>query len=181
MNEQRKKIVIAEIKYWKQSKLLPDHYCDFLLTLYSGGEDEEDVTANDSMNEQAKASVWKRLFGVSVIGIVLLVAMFLMTSAPLVPTLATISFAVVLFFGAKWLSREAYDARPVAWTIGSFLLLGASLHAWDVYFHDSLYVLIGFLVLNCLLWLSLGRRTKLLYFTISGFAGLGLIAIFLLL
>ena len=39
MNETRKKIIIQEIKYWKKSKLLPEKYCDFLLTLYSGGEE----------------------------------------------------------------------------------------------------------------------------------------------
>ena len=39
MNETRKKIILHEIKYWKQSKLLPEQYCDFLLTLYSGGEE----------------------------------------------------------------------------------------------------------------------------------------------
>ena len=39
MNETRKKVIIQEIKYWKQSKLLPEKYCDFLLTLYSGGEE----------------------------------------------------------------------------------------------------------------------------------------------
>ena len=45
MNQQRKRIIISEIKYWKQNKLLPDHYCDFLITLYAQGEDEEDINA----------------------------------------------------------------------------------------------------------------------------------------
>ncbi|ARK29345.1 hypothetical protein [Halalkalibacter krulwichiae] len=38
MDKHRKEIIIREIQYWKKSKLLPDHYCDFLLTLYSEGE-----------------------------------------------------------------------------------------------------------------------------------------------
>ncbi|MGL4820278.1 MAG: hypothetical protein ACRC5C_09875 [Bacilli bacterium] len=37
--EQRKKVIIDEILFWKQSKLLPESYCDFLLTLYSEGDD----------------------------------------------------------------------------------------------------------------------------------------------
>ena len=40
MNPQRKRMIISEIKYWKQNKLLPEHYCDFLITLYAQGEDE---------------------------------------------------------------------------------------------------------------------------------------------
>ncbi|WP_332690956.1 hypothetical protein [Halalkalibacter lacteus] len=38
MDEKRKETIIKEIKYWKQSKLLPNYYCDFLLTLYTEGE-----------------------------------------------------------------------------------------------------------------------------------------------
>lgn len=41
MNERRKKIILSEIKYWKQNHLLPDHYCDFLSTLYAEGEESE--------------------------------------------------------------------------------------------------------------------------------------------
>ena len=37
----RKQIIISEIKYWKQNKLLPEHYCDFLITLYAQGEENE--------------------------------------------------------------------------------------------------------------------------------------------
>ena len=40
MNQQRKRIIISEIKYWKNNKLLPEHYCDFLITLYAQGEEE---------------------------------------------------------------------------------------------------------------------------------------------
>ncbi|WP_117169200.1 hypothetical protein [Paraliobacillus sediminis] len=36
--EDRKLIIIKEIKHWKDSHLLPSHYCDFLLALYTEGE-----------------------------------------------------------------------------------------------------------------------------------------------
>nr|WP_241254447.1 hypothetical protein [Brevibacillus sp. SYP-B805] len=34
----RKKIIIAEIENWRKNHLLPEHYCIFLLNLYSSGE-----------------------------------------------------------------------------------------------------------------------------------------------
>ena len=40
-------------------------------------------------------------------------------------------------------------------------------------------LLIGLLMLNCVLWIFAGRRLQLLYFTISGVAGLLLIFGFL--
>ena len=39
MNDQRKKIILNEILYWKQNRMLPDTYCDYLLALYSEGEE----------------------------------------------------------------------------------------------------------------------------------------------
>lgn len=49
MNPQRKRIIISEIKYWKQNKLLPEHYCDFLITLYAQGEDEKEAKVTDAI------------------------------------------------------------------------------------------------------------------------------------
>ena len=40
MSNQRKQIILNEITFWKQNKLLPEHYCDFLMTLYTEGEHE---------------------------------------------------------------------------------------------------------------------------------------------
>ncbi|GAA0362701.1 hypothetical protein [Bacillus horti] len=37
--DQKTKVVIQEIKYWKKNKLLPEHYCDFLLALYTEGSE----------------------------------------------------------------------------------------------------------------------------------------------
>ncbi|SNS59250.1 hypothetical protein SAMN05444672_101192 [Bacillus sp. OK838] len=38
MDEMRKKIIIQEINSWKESRMLPEQYCDYLLALYCQGE-----------------------------------------------------------------------------------------------------------------------------------------------
>ncbi|WP_066192929.1 hypothetical protein [Gracilibacillus timonensis] len=38
MKAERKQVIISEIHYWKSHQILPAHYCDFLLALYSEGE-----------------------------------------------------------------------------------------------------------------------------------------------
>jgi len=38
LDDQRKKIIISEIENWRKNHLLPEHYCIFLLNLYSAGE-----------------------------------------------------------------------------------------------------------------------------------------------
>ncbi|MFC8563584.1 hypothetical protein [Peribacillus frigoritolerans] len=38
MDEMRKKIIIQEINSWRESRMLPEQYCNYLLALY--GQDE---------------------------------------------------------------------------------------------------------------------------------------------
>ncbi|MBO8164090.1 MAG: hypothetical protein H0Z34_10280 [Brevibacillus sp.] len=38
MDEQRRKIIVNEINNWRKNQLLPEHYCIFLLNLYTEGE-----------------------------------------------------------------------------------------------------------------------------------------------
>ena len=57
MNQQRKRMIISEIKYWKQNKLLPEHYCDFLITLYAQGEDKKEVKATEVDSCQGKKEI----------------------------------------------------------------------------------------------------------------------------
>lgn len=41
VDEQRKITIINEIRYWKDNHLLPEHYCDFLMALYTEGEQDK--------------------------------------------------------------------------------------------------------------------------------------------
>ncbi|MGD6832219.1 hypothetical protein ACQCT5_08650 [Sutcliffiella halmapala] len=73
MNRQRKDTIIQEIHYWKESRLLPEHYCDYLLALYTEGE---------GSNKQAKVQK-KNLFHIFF--------------AFLIPLFVPITFLVIYF------------------------------------------------------------------------------------
>ncbi|WP_339250599.1 hypothetical protein NSQ43_12295 [Sporosarcina sp. FSL W8-0480] len=132
MSIQRKKTIITEIKYWKENKLLPEHYCDFLITLYTQGEQERDISASDAILINRKKKFSKRLV-----------------------------FLHLLYI------------------LSGLTLLAASLKIWATYFEGQTTVLTLFLSLNCLLWFVMGRQLKLIYFTISGIAGIIFIITFL--
>lgn len=132
MSIQRKKTIITEIKYWKENKLLPEHYCDFLITLYTQGEQEGDISASDAI-----LSKRKKKFNKSFVFLHLLYILLGLT------------------------------------------LLAVSLKVWANYFEGQTTVLTLFLTLNCLLWFVMGRLLKLIYFTISGVAGIIFIIAFL--
>ncbi|MFC5604062.1 hypothetical protein [Sporosarcina koreensis] len=133
MNAQRKKIIMAEINYWKQNKLLPEHYCNFLITLYSQGDLEQEISATDAVLSKEKKKINTRVI--------------------------FIQFLYILI---------------------AFAVLGMSLKLWTFFFTGKMMLLVGLLIMNCLLWLLAGRLLKLLYFTISGAAGLVLIVIFIM-
>lgn len=51
-----KKVILNEIAFWKQNKLLPEHYCDFLTALYAQGEGEGTEVINEGiLAEEAKS------------------------------------------------------------------------------------------------------------------------------
>ena len=51
MNESRKQIIINEIIYWKKNRMLPEHYCDFLLALYTKGNGLQDQSEKSRLRK----------------------------------------------------------------------------------------------------------------------------------
>ena len=182
MNQQRKRIIISEIKYWKQNKLLPGHYCDFLITLYAQGEEDKQQTVkvSDSILVKEKKRLNRTLLILSLVALVISGGMFIFTQYPGV-TLALAAGLTVIFLLSTFRKKANQALVPFLYIIASFLLLAMSLKLWTVFFEGHTMLLLGLLMLNCSLWLFAGRLLKLLYFTISGTVGLLLIIGFLLL
>lgn len=184
MNEQRKKIIISEIKYWKQKKLLPAHYCDFLITLYARGErhEEEQVKISTSvLSREKKHQNW-----LITICLLLTVGMstslFIVEQSPLflMAVSALILLALLLYPIFNQAIRQS-TTLPFFYISSAMLLLAISFKLWSTYFSEQPILLMGLLLLNCALWLLTGRLLKLLYFTLSGAAGLLFIVGYLIL
>ncbi|MFC4022770.1 hypothetical protein ACFOUV_02925 [Oceanobacillus longus] len=47
MAEERTAIIVKEIRYWKEHRLLPERYCDYLLALYTNGQELSDKADDD--------------------------------------------------------------------------------------------------------------------------------------
>lgn len=180
MNEQRKKIIISEIRHWKQSKLLPAHYCDFLITLYAQGDEEaEDVEVSESVLLQEKKSMNRKIIGLLVLVILASASLFVFVAYPVI--IFGLSIVIMLFL--LYLSMRSSVTKsallPFTYISGAFLLLIMSFNIWLTYFEAYPMLLIALLIINCGLWLFVGRLLKLVYFTISGAAGILLIVVFM--
>ncbi|QTD41670.1 hypothetical protein [Sporosarcina sp. Te-1] len=183
MNAQRKRIIITEIQYWKQNKLLPEHYCDFLITLYARGEEDgtEEMKGSKGILEHEKKTRVGRVIAISLLTILVFGGMFLLKNYSVWPMSAAAVLATILLIISLGKSRVSSNFTSLLYILSAFLLLGLSLKVWMIFFETETMLLIGLLVLNCVLWLFAGRLLKLLYFTISGSVGLLLIIGFLFL
>ncbi len=167
MDDHRRKIITNEIKYWKQNRMLPEHYCDFLLNLYTEGDTEVELP-------QGKGP--KGLTGlISFILVGLLsLSVFLFYFTELSLFLQT---AFIIFFGISTLSAALYMVKKSFFDLipllaSALLLLITSVQAAEIIFPDypgMLYIVAG---LNCLLWITAGTRWKMVSFKLSGIIGL---------
>ncbi|MGE6259040.1 hypothetical protein ACQKCU_14210 [Heyndrickxia sporothermodurans] len=177
MNSSRKEVIIKEILYWKDHKMLPEHYCDYLLALYSEGELENSNKAFEkSKNGRNKLITY--LFLISLLIIVSLFVIYFTEFAFILQTMILTSFVVFLvFLGFYYIRKELWYSLFFIGAALLFLLL--SVHLVNHIFHNNLLALYITLFLNCISWLIIGWKTKLLYFLISGIIGSVLLIIYI--
>ena len=176
MTNQRKQIIINEITFWKQNKLLPEHYCDFLMTLYTEGEHEKTPVKGNAKKAIAKKPGGLKLhyFVFPVIALLLISAIYVLSSTwfVLIPALV---FGVGCMVAAFYYLKKNEMLAPLLQLTSALVLLFATFNMCLKYFPSNDMALYVTLIANCLLWLLSGIFMKLTYFTVAG--GLGLLAI----
>lgn len=179
MNEKRKKIILSEIKYWKQNNLLPAHYCDFLSTLYGRGNESEeiDVQAESAvLHKEKKKNKWIKVS--AIIFVLVLATVMQMINDGTAILIGAVGVVALLGYATVKSVRRSV-VLPFIYILSALLLLIMSLNLWSFYFAEQPMLLIALLILNCVMWLFAGRFLKLLYFSLSGSFGLVSIVIFL--
>ena len=172
MDDHRRKIITNEIKYWKQNRMLPEHYCDFLLNLYTEGASEGDLP-HEKRPRSNKALVRLGLIGL----LSLSVFLFYFTELSLF-----LQIALIIFFGISTLFTVLYMVKKSVFDLipllaSALLLLITSVQAAEIIFPDHpllLYIVAG---LNCLLWIAAGTKWNMLSFKLSGITGLIVLSI----
>ena len=175
MANSKKTIIMNEILFWKQNKLLPDHYCDFLMTLYSEGKEielEEEVGHKKSIIAREKRNRILLATFISIVSIALLVALFMVSNLVWLIG-AAVGIVSILFMLLGYRFAKKNEVMAPALHIGAALLLfGLTVKMSIEYFPENQMVLYGLLIVNCLLWLFTGFKFKLMYFTVSGALGM---------
>lgn len=168
MDHDRKKMIIQEILYWKENRMLPEQYCDYLLALYTEGN-QPTQSSKTKRNHQTAIS----LLPLVLIPISVFFLYFTELSIDLQIGLSIIFMITGIIFVYYFSKKGMFYQVPLAVT--AMILLLSTVELTTAIFPESAGILYAVLVVNCLLWLLAGWRLKLIYFSISGTLGLGLL------
>ncbi|PLR93834.1 hypothetical protein [Bacillus sp. T33-2] len=170
MDRQRKSIIVQEITYWKKNRLLPDQYCDYLLALYTGG-DEPAV-------EPTSKKSGKMVFFSGSLLMLLPLSAFLIYFTEL-SFILQITFYILMAgicFGAVYYYSKMDRSIQLPMIVSALLLLMGSAEVADRLWSHPLTIY-SVLALNCLVWTFTGLKLKLLSFKVSGPVGLLVLAV----
>ncbi|MDQ0156352.1 hypothetical protein [Robertmurraya andreesenii] len=165
MDNNRKKIIVNEIQYWKENRLLPEQYCNYLLALYTEGNQPEESTKKSKQRSSKKVQVLLLLIPIFVFLLYFTELSFDLQIA-LKGLLMLIGIFITYYFFKKGIQFQ------VSLVISALMLLLLSVEITTHFYPGVLMPLYLVLFGNCGLWLLTGKKLKLLYFLISGYLGM---------
>ncbi|MBP1999181.1 hypothetical protein J2Z69_000200 [Paenibacillus shirakamiensis] len=167
-SENRVDIILKEIDYWRQNRLLPEHYCDFLQNLYieQAGTANKNSTFSIQAMKQGNSKVW--LLGFLIFSLICGIGFYfslfpwpLQMATTLLVTSVSYTFAAV---------KRPRDKRiSLFWAFGgNVLLLG--LGGWMLQLHQAILPQnVAILILCCgILWWVTGHFLQLEFITYTG-------------
>ncbi|TFB24830.1 hypothetical protein E3U55_00110 [Filobacillus milosensis] len=176
MGQEKKEIILEEIKYWKTSKLLPSEYCDFLIMLYTQGEG---ITEQKEHHRKQHGSIWFMLDLIFLLLLIPILFLGLFFYNPSVIVSLLIISGILLIIGGHYYYYKKLNTVYVHLPIILFFLifLISSIHLLQLITgQDTLIKAIIFL--HCFLWLLIGYWKQLYYLVASGIVGVVILVIY---
>jgi hypothetical protein len=163
MADERIATIIKEIKYWKEHKLLPEVQCDFLLALYTQGEEE--VISSKKKSKGNFLLYFPMFLLVLMVPFSFLVVYFTQYNFIL-------QLSILLFFIGYgiWVYSHHYKKKSQFVHIALILLLVQILITTDFlteFLRFNQYVTIVFMILNFACWFVLGRKLRYKYLIVA--------------
>lgn len=173
MDAEKRKLIVKEIEHWRRSKLLPEHYCDFLLNLYL----EEGASKPKSLMGVSASSVvnsnWKIwLFILAVIAAIALSALnFNSFGRPMQIGISTVFVAICYIIAFRQLAK-APAVSYLLCGVASVMLLLLGVYLLHLYGVESPYAFVGYVAFCSIVWLICGLAGRMGIFQFCGWIGL---------
>ncbi|WCK53454.1 hypothetical protein PP175_19230 [Aneurinibacillus sp. Ricciae_BoGa-3] len=180
MDEQKKKVILGEIDYWRRSHLLPAHYCDFLLNLYTEGA-KDDTSASKSIVEAAASADSLPAFAfprfekkwlaiIPAVAVVLYLA-FHFTDFTMTMQMAILAILTAVSYILAFVGDKSSIYRHIFLGTASVMLAVSGMYILNHYKYGVFY-LISYLTLCCVIWLATGIAANKRYISFIALLGL---------
>jgi hypothetical protein len=164
--DQKKKIIIQEIEYWKRSRLLPEHYCDFLLQIYLSDSKKNTKSGGGSFSFITSKSML--LFIMALFFILGFLAFYFIDFSNQMQ-MYLIAITVFIFYSsAMFAYRKGLSFFHYLFSIGCMImLLGVVrfLYLWSI---DDVVMKVPLLLGVCLIWMITGITFRIFYLQFIG-------------
>lgn len=181
MEQNKRKLIVREIEQWREGKLLPEHYCDFLLNLYDERPERRDTKRMGISKQAVKNSNWKIwLLGTMLTALVAYVLLYFNSFPFPMQMAAVVAFVAGSFSAGIAVSPRNRTAGYAFAGIGSMVLLGAGVYLLWAYELDEAPLLIAYVALCSFVWILVGLGMRMGVFHYCGWIGLLLVYAWLL-
>lgn len=170
MDWQRKAIIIGEIKYWKDNRLLPEAYCDYLLALYTKGEEEE---TSSKSSQSMKKNVLTLIFLILNVLVAPGIAFFIIyAQVNLMATISLLFLALVMSLGLSYIAWKLYHIEfnyiILVLLLNLLILSMIVINQWVTHTVIALVMI----YLQLIVWIFLGAKLKNKSLLIIGILGM---------
>ncbi|PAV29042.1 hypothetical protein CIL05_13765 [Virgibacillus profundi] len=169
MSDNRITTIVKEINYWKQHNLLPEVYCDFLLALYTKGENEE-------VPEPSYTKAGKIMLIIQLILLLLLLPFsFLVLYFTQFHLILQISILFLFLCYSFWIyvyfKKSENGFYHIALITNLIIILMATVYLCKLYF-DLINLLYIVIMLNFIFWLLVSYKNKIKYLMVCSVLGI---------
>ncbi|GGF07761.1 hypothetical protein GCM10010954_02760 [Halobacillus andaensis] len=176
--DHRKETIVKEITYWKHNKLLPTQYGDFLLALYTEGEDKSAPNETSTYQTRHKENIVTFVF--FIMNLLLLPLSFLViyfTEMGIIMQTGLLSiFVGIAYTSSRYRFTNDLLIRRMLDFLILILLLTLTIHVIS-YMTSSKIIVYWAITIHCFVWMILGTIKKAVYLLMFGFLGLTALAI----
>lgn len=166
MKAERRTTIVREIEHWRRSKLLPDHYCDFLLNLYADPvlapkSEEPQHAIGKAILAVSKATGLQWLIAFGSFTLISFVVLYFSSFHPALQIgIILLAAYLFLFFGERIrLKNEAVGFLTIS--LGHFIILAGGLYLIHFYELKGWYYNGGLIALCAIFWIIYGIKMKL--------------------
>ncbi|WP_139148910.1 hypothetical protein [Alkalicoccus daliensis] len=172
--DERSKIIVQEINKWKESRLLPETYCEFLLSLYLEGDKE--ATADPAVLKKRKWFNKKKtifLLGAFLLLCTVIISAIIFALLPETGQIAGLGIILIVCLGiAGFYIKNKSPAAHIYIILAAFISFIFTMTAVELFFDGARYALGAGVALLCSTWLAAGWKFRIAYLLISGGTGL---------